>query len=369
MIYNEALANALDADANFVSIKINLPDTETIQNLSLEISDNGLGFDDIRFGKFSKLFDVEEQSHKRLGRLVYLCYFDKVIVDSIYDNGKKRRTFEFSDDFKGNSHKVDIETSPTGSSLHMVGFSGERLYKRNFIQPSYIQKMLLENFFLRLYKAKLGNQQIEIKIEANISGTHSEAFIKTSDMPQLSVMHLEHQLDLFNSIDLYYSVLRTDDSTKKPITAIAVDERCHKMDIIADENFPKGYEMIFLLMSESFYGVVDESRQNLTIPDYELGSIKKLFRDGISAVINEYFPQIAEENHNREENLKNTFPHLSGYFKTSDIGFSSQNDIIKNAQEQFFKDQREILSATHLSEEQYEKSLTLAAIALAEYIL
>lgn len=84
MIYNEALANALDAGATDISIKINLPDPSKIINLSLSIADNGVGFDDARFGKFSKLFDVEEQSHKGLGRLVYLCYFDSVRVVSTY---------------------------------------------------------------------------------------------------------------------------------------------------------------------------------------------------------------------------------------------------------------------------------------------
>lgn len=68
MIYNEAFANALDAGANEIRIKISLPDPTQLQNLQLTISDNGVGFDDFRFGKFSKLFDVEEQSHKGLGK-------------------------------------------------------------------------------------------------------------------------------------------------------------------------------------------------------------------------------------------------------------------------------------------------------------
>lgn len=103
MIYDKAVANALDAEATDISIKIELPDYEHLQNLTLEISDNGVGFDDIRFGKFSKLFDVEEQTHKGLGRLVYLCYFDKVIVTSTYNEGSKQRAFEFSDKFSGES--------------------------------------------------------------------------------------------------------------------------------------------------------------------------------------------------------------------------------------------------------------------------
>lgn len=369
MIYNEALANALDADATEVSIRINLPDPTEIVNLSLQIADNGVGFNDTRFGKFSKLFDVEEQSHKGLGRLVYLCYFDSVRVESTFDDGTKKRTFVFNDDFNGENTLEDIDSSPCGSLLWMQGFSGEKLHKTAFIQPNYIKNMLLENFYLRFYKAKLSARHIRVDIESHIGGSVYSAVIDTEDLPELTVVRLDHQLDLINSVDLYYTISETEDLVKKPITAIAVDDRCYKLDVIADENLPHGYEMIFLLMSESFMGAVDEARQNLTIKDAEMASVKRLFREGISTVINERFPQIAEQNKAREEYLINTYPHLSGYFKTDDIGFSSHAELVKSAQEQFFKDQREILSAVHLSDEQYEKSLNLAARSLAEYIL
>ena len=58
MIYFEAFANALDAGASEFCINISLSDTK-IQNLVLTISDNGVGFDDARFKKFGRLFDVE----------------------------------------------------------------------------------------------------------------------------------------------------------------------------------------------------------------------------------------------------------------------------------------------------------------------
>lgn len=369
MIYNEALANALDAEANEVSIKISLPNQSQLQNLQLTISDNGVGFDDARFAKFSKLFDVEEQSHKGLGRLVYLCYFDCVHVESTFNNGTQKRIFTFNEEFKGDSSVEYIDPCPCGSSLHMSGFNGERLHRNDYINPEYIKTSLMENFYMRLYKKKLKNERVRIVIESHIEGGRHTTVLDTNDMPDFSILQLEHHLDIFNSIDLYYSVRETEEIGKKPITAIAVDDRCHKVDIIADENLPSGYEMIFLLISESFLGAVDESRQNLTLSTSDLGNIKRVFRKGISQVISEHFPKIAEINKEREESLKNTYPHLSGYFKTSDIGFSSQNEILKDAQEKFFKDQREILSATTLSDEQYEKSLTLAARSLAEYIL
>lgn len=369
MIYNEALANALDAGANEIRINISLPDPTQLQNLQLTISDNGVGFDDYRFGKFSKLFDVEEQSHKGLGRLVYLCYFERVYVESTYNEGTKKRTFTFDDRFNGENTVEDIEPYPCGSSLTMQGFAGERLHRNDNINPNHIKSLLMENFYMRLYKKRLNDERIRVIIESHVGGSRIEAIVDTDDMPDFSILPLEHQLDLFNSIDLYYSVRETDEVGKKPITAIAVDDRCHQVAIIDDENLPAGYEMIFLLISESFQGAIDESKQNLTLSGTDLGNIKRLFREGIAHVINENFPRIAEANKEREESLKNTYPHLSGYFKTSDIGFSSHNDILKDAQEQFFRDQREILSATTLSDEQYEKSLTLAARSLAEYIL
>lgn len=369
MIYNEALANALDAGANEIRINIFLLDPTQLQNLQLTISDNGVGFDDYRFGKFSKLFDVEEQSHKGLGRLVYLCYFERVYVESTYNEGTKKRTFTFDDGFNGENIVEDIEPYPCGSSLTMQGFTGERLHRNDNINPNHIKSLLMENFYMRLYKKRLNGERIRVIIESHVGGSRIEAIVDTDDMPDFSILPLEHQLDLFNSIDLYYSVRETDELGKKPITAIAVDDRCHQVAIIDDENLPAGYQMIFLLISESFQGAIDESRQNLTLSGTDFGNIKRLFREGIAHVINENFPRIAEANKEREESLKNTYPHLSGYFKTSDIGFSSHNDILKDAQEQFFRDQREILSATTLSDEQYEKSLTLAARSLAEYIL
>lgn len=369
MIYNEALANALDADANEIRIHISLPDPTQLQNLQLVILDNGVGFDDYRFGKFSKLFDVEEQTHKGLGRLVYLCYFERVYVESIYNEGNQKRTFTFDEGFNGENTVETIETCPCGSSLTMCGFTGERLHRNDNINPNQIKSLLMKNFYMRLYKKKLNNERIRVIIESCVGGNQVEAIVDTDEMPDFSILSLEHRLDLFSSVDLYYSVRETNEVGKKPITAIAVDDRCHQVAIIDDENLPVGYEMIFLLISESFQGAIDEARQNLTLSGNDLGKIKHLFREGIAKIINEQFPRIAAANREREESLKNTFPHLSGYFKTSDIGFSSRNDILKDAQEQFFKDQREILSATTLSDEQYEKSLTLAARSLAEYIL
>ena len=368
MIYFEAFANALDAGAT--DFYIDIKQGNELKELSLVLTDNGIGFTDERFRKFGKLFDVEEEpSHKGLGRLVYLCYFGKVHVESCFNNSV-RRVFDFDESFKGTSQTIHTGNEDNGTVLIMTEFLGTKLGRNDYIKPSYIKNALLENFYMKFYKAKLVGKQLNIFIRLFVDGQIvSEETITTDSMPSFSVKELTTQMDFFNSIDLYYYVREVEIRETKVITALAIDDRSHRVEIIADENLPKGYEMIFLLISESFQGNIDGTRQNLTISDNELTIIKTIFRNGISEVIKEQFPQINKNNEKRVTYLKQTFPHLCGYFDNNDIGYSSQTDILKKAQDKFFRDQKEILGAKELNDEQFNKSLDLSARALTEYIL
>ena len=368
MIYFEAFANALDAGAT--DFYIDIKQGNELKELSLVLTDNGIGFTDERFRKFGKLFDVEEEpSHKGLGRLVYLCYFGKVHVESCFNNSV-RRVFDFDESFKGTSQTIHTGNEDNGTVLTMTEFLGTKLGRNDYIKPSYIKNALLENFYMKFYKAKLVGKQLNIFIRLFVDGQIvSKETITTDSMPSFSVKELTTQMDFFNSIDLYYYVREVEIKETRVITALAIDDRSHRVEIIADENLPKGYEMIFLLISESFQGNIDGTRQNLTISDNELTIIKTIFRNGISEVIKEQFPQINKNNEKRVTYLKQTFPHLCGYFDNNDIGYSSQTDILKKAQDKFFRDQKEILGAKELNDEQFNKSLDLSARALTEYIL
>ena len=368
MIYFEAFANALDAGAT--DFYIDIKQGNELKELSLVLTDNGIGFTDERFRKFGKLFDVEEEpSHKGLGRLVYLCYFGKVHVESCFNNSV-RRVFDFDESFSGTSQTIHTGNEDNGTVLTMTEFLGTKLGRNDYIKPSYIKNALLENFYMKFYKAKLVGKQLNIFIRLFVDGQIvSKETITTDSMPSFSVKELNTQMDFFNSIDLYYYVREVEIKETKVITALAIDDRSHRVEIIADENLPKGYEMIFLLISESFQGNIDGTRQNLTISDNELTIIKTIFRNGISEVIKEQFPQINKNNEKRVTYLKQTFPHLCGYFDNNDIGYSSQTDILKKAQDKFFRDQKEILGAKELNDEQFNKSLDLSARALTEYIL
>jgi hypothetical protein len=367
MVYFEAIANALDAGATKIGITISAQDYSQPETLTISIEDNGIGFTDERFGKFSNLFDVDDSTHKGLGRLVYLCYFEKTTITSNYEDFYSRM-FEFSDAFEGTSEiiKNDNENS-NGTKLSMSGYTLTRLAQHSFIQPSYLKNRILEKFYSRLYKLKQSETQIEISISATINKKSATATLSTNEIPNFTPVKVEHSLDFFSKVELYYHIEDVPMEVSNAITAISVDDRTYSIDIIAQENLPIGYKMVFLLFSDYFDGKVDAARETPSIS--ELEQIKRIFRDNIANIIDEKLPQIAKQNQEKKQRLVNQFPHLNGYFEVESIGYTSQEDLLKKAQEKFFRAQREILRASHLTDEQFKQSLELASRTLTEYIL
>jgi hypothetical protein len=369
MVYIEAIANALDAGAKNISINISARDYSQAETLAINIEDDGAGFTDDRFAKFSNLFDVDESSHKGLGRLVYLCYFDNVSVSSYY-NGFNQRNIKFSEDFDGDSIVTKHQTERnSGTKFSMSGYTLTKLAQYSYVLPNYLKNKILTEFYARLYKLKKEGQHIKINISSTVNGASAFETLSTDEMPEMQMIPIENALELFETMELYYLIEDSPMEVSSVITAISVDNRTYKIDIIAPENLPVGHKMVFLLYSNSFNGKVDAARQNLTLSDAELQTIKKSFRDNIAHIIDDKLPRISQQNQERKQRLINQFPHLNGYFDVDNIGYASQSDVLKKAQERFFKAQRDILGATHLTDEQYKETLELSSRALTEYIL
>lgn len=369
MVFFEALSNAFDAAATEINIKISIDASNKPETLKIVIEDNGVGFDDIRYKKFSNLFDVEESSHKGLGRLVYLCYFDNILVESTFSNSKTRK-FNFSEQFKEDDFTiVDVPEKENGTTFTMKNYTLQKIAKTEYIQPKEIKKRILEEFYSRLFQYQRNNKKITINIEANIDSNKYTECLTTDEIPSFSFVELESTLTLFDKFQLYFFIKEVDLNETSLISAISVDNRTFKVELIAAENIPLGYEMVFLLFSDYFTGKVDASRQNLTLTKTELQEVQCIFRKKVIELIEERIPRIKKSNSEIKDGLVNKYPHLNGYFDIDNIGYLKRNEILKNAQEQFFKAQKEILEANHLTDEQFEKSLEISARALTEYIL
>lgn len=375
MVYLEAVANALDAGASNIQIHFSASTLSNEKSFNLVISDNGIGFTDERYKKFCRLLDVDkdDKTHRGLGRLVYLFYFDKVKVSSHY-NGNQYREFNFDNDF--GAQKADNSTTleddhDSGSVLEMTGYNLKKLKTADFANAEWIRRRILKKFYSLLYKAKKDNRDIIITIQTTIGTKNDVRIISAASMPDLEEKTIVTKHSLDGEMTLYYSINECEAKDSSVITAISIDNRNESIDVFADDRIPVGYDMVFILYSDTFQGQTDATRQIITLRPDTLKMLQKTFRDEILALLAERAPKVIEETQHEAEQINDQFPHLRGYFEENTIGISSKADVIKDAQTRFIRDQREILckSTESLTDADFERSMSLAGRALTEYIL
>ena len=380
MVFIEAIANSLDADASKISICISIDELGKQETLKITVQDNGVGFTQERYGKFCKLLQVEDSTHKGVGRLVYLYYFDTIEVSSIFN--KQHRTFLYNTSFDEANSNMVLEPIDSQEQRTILNFSNctlKRLSSYNSILPDSLKRMILEEFLPRFYVYKEEGKEIEIDIELKIGKVKKNQFIgnrkvtiSLNDLPVLKVEEVNaSQIRMFEDMVLQYSIEKKE-SYVAPfiITALCIDNRAYKLsDIISSDNIPWGYELIFLLKSSIFYGQVDPSRQTLTLRDELLKSVKKIFRTKIANIIQQDIPSFKESNEKTRLSLSKSYPHLLGYFEDEEIGIVSRSKSLEIAQQKFLRDQKTVLEAEYLDGEKYEKAMDLSSRSLAEYIL
>lgn len=380
MVFIEAIANSLDADASKISICISIDELGKQETLKITVQDNGVGFTQERYGKFCKLLQVEDSTHKGVGRLVYLYYFDTIEVFSIFN--KQHRTFLYNTSFDEANSNMVLEPIDSQEQRTILNFSNctlKRLSSYNSILPDSLKRMILEEFLPRFYVYKEEGKEIEIDIELKIGKVKKNQFIgnrkvtiSLNDLPVLKVEEVNaSQIRMFEDMVLQYSIEKKE-SYVAPfiITALCIDNRAYKLsDIISSDNIPWGYELIFLLKSSIFNGQVDPSRQTLTLRDELLKSVKKIFRTKIANIIQQDIPSFKESNEKTRLSLSKSYPHLLGYFEDEEIGIVSRSKSLEIAQQKFLRDQKTVLEAEYLDGEKYEKAMDLSSRSLAEYIL
>lgn len=380
MVFIEAIANSLDADASKISICISIDELGKQETLKITVQDNGVGFTQERYGKFCKLLQVEDSTHKGVGRLVYLYYFDTIEVSSIFN--KQHRTFLYNTSFDEANSNMVLEPIDSQEQRTILNFSNctlKRLSSYNSILPDSLKRMILEEFLPRFYVYKEEGKEIEIDIELKIGKVKKNQFIgnrkvtiSLNDLPVLKVEEVNaSQIRMFEDMVLQYSIEKKE-SYVAPfiITALCIDNRAYKLsDIISSDNIPWGYELIFLLKSSIFNGQVDPSRQTLTLRDELLKSVKQIFRTKIANIIQQDIPSFKESNEKTRLSLSKSYPHLLGYFEDEEIGIVSRSKSLEIAQQKFLRDQKTVLEAEYLDGEKYEKAMDLSSRSLAEYIL
>lgn len=169
---------------------------------------------------------------------------------------------------------------------------------------------------------------------------------------------------------LYYYVEKIED--RKPsnvVTAINVEGRTYAQNFITKEFFHNGYNMVFLLFSKNFNGMAEANRETITLTDSNKQLFRNIFIKYISKILNETYPDIATAQSKKRKILEGRYPHLTGYIDGDSIGYMQQNEVLGKAEDKFFRAQREILNASTLNQEQYEKAKNNTSLSLTQYVL
>lgn len=377
MIYSEAVANALDAGADNISIGIEIKNFQAKETIRMIIRDNGRGFTDENFRRFKSLLQSKDANHKGLGRLVYLAYFNKVHVESSYD-GTKHRIFDFSDDFNGECLSTSM-TKPeeSYSSFAFTEFSNTKFSKYDDLKPSAVKDLLKKLFMARLFMMRAEKKKLQIDISLDVEeGNPARGFVSgrerltLEDLPDLKELKFKATgFDLFNDdFQLLYVVLH-DNWRERATSAICVDGRAIPFPIFKSADLPNGASAIFLLQSKFFDSKADDARQEVKLDTNEHRAVTRLFQEKVSAILLEELPDLKSRNDKVKEDLATRYPHLSGYFQGEGVGIINSARALEEARDRFFKEQREILEAKELTEELYLRSLNHATRVLAEYVL
>lgn len=224
---------------------------------------------------------------------------------------------------------------------------------------------------MKFFSAKTQKKQITVTITTDIEGKQEKDTITNNDIPDFSIYQIPNSDVLFEELDVYYHISphKNNHVHSTFVTALSIDERSMPLDIVSKDNVSDNYNMIFLLKSQSLVGSSDPSRQNVKIEEGKLNTLKGAFRKAINHIITENVPSIAETNQKQFKAITSRFPHLTGLIEEDSVGILSYNDVLKRAQEKYFRTERELLGAENLSEEQYSKSLEYSSRALANYVI
>ena len=375
VIFEEAVANALDADATKIDIEIEYNNNNNkIEIDKIIITDNGCGFNDIRFKKFNTLLeDQEDNNHKGLGRLVYLKYFKTIKIESVYDIDFKKRQFTFDLDGTTETNLKQNQSfeNKNYTKLKFTNFISDRIHNKSYLEANAIKKILYERFLPRLYKLKEQNKIVEINITTNKTDTE---LLNNNKLPVLKEINFDDlqikpQTDLFSSKIKYAINVDPNFNSKDFITGFCIDDRIYKglVNVIDDSNLPNG-TYIFLLFSNSIS--VNADREKISEDTINLKKINNIFRNKIISLLETALPNLRNSIQQEANIIEDKYPHLNNYIEKKQVGFVKSEDLIKDAQEKFSKEQMDVIEkADNMTDRIYQKSLDLSARTLANYIL
>lgn len=377
MVFCEAIANSLDANAENINISIEIEDYKKPSTLSIEIHDDGDGFGNDGLKRFSKLLTPKDALHKGIGRLIFLEYFNKVDISSRWES----TSIEFIFDEKFDKDLLKPEYSIPGKSfsrLKFHDFKKQKIKSYNDINPIHLKDEIIREFLPKFLEFKEIDRNFKISISLNTKTENEQKSfaneivkITPNDIPKTEKTSFEFsQLGQNITIKIDYFVNQNTYAASRLDTYLNIDKRCIPFNLFNSKIIPTYYSAFFLFSSHIFHTSSDNSRQKLILPEsIDEQILFEQMREAISGIVFSKIPEIKEKNRTVIETAERKYPHLVGLFNGKTYGLIDSNNAILEAQYKFFSQQRKILECEDLNENDYNESIELSSRVLTEYIL
>ncbi|WP_317202074.1 ATP-binding protein [Janthinobacterium sp.] len=316
LVYFEAIANALDAEATDIGIVISIQSFTSPETLNIAITDNGKGFTDESFERFKTLMKPKDGFHKGIGRLVFLNYFENVSISSEWECSRRRFTFKEKFDGKSELDKLNEPVGRTNTKLVFKNFAKDKVKSYDDLRPGNLKEKIISHFLLTLndLRDRDINFKISIKLETQESNSQKEFFssdvtISSSDLPKMVHLRImDETVDAHSHIDMYYYIKSDTLSVAHLQTAVSIDGRTIPINLLESSSIPYGNSAVFIFSSILFAASADTSRQKLVLSGgISERALNSTLRREIGLILADLIPEISKKNEKTEKNSKNNF--------------------------------------------------------------
>jgi len=303
----EAVVNSIQANADSIQVVINSFEDGTLK--SIEIVDNGDGFNDVNLDSFFRLHSKlkKDIGGKGVGRASWLKYFKRVSIDSIASQSGMKLSVCFS--LEAGPQKTSVKREEVDNGRNLVTkvvldeYKGDKLYN---IRSENLKKYIIRELVVMFFNIKRTGGRIEIDISEVVGGAlFASSTIRNEDIPSVEkefVFSLLYQ-EVKHEFTLMCIHVETS-SNNKVTTGFIAGERS-----LSDFNTALGIQIhaplnrytgqYWILLSSSLFNdgkYTTEGRDRIVFPDgpdlWSGKSLKSEIKNLVLSCVNEYFSQI-----------------------------------------------------------------------------
>lgn len=391
-VINEAITNAIHADATEIVCELNTTDNPVDDGESIvtakkvntiRIIDNGSGLNDANFESFCKYRSDYKKALgcKGVGRFVYLKVYEFASFKSLLKSEQEERSFRFDLNFDSDNVGKKPEaisenrTEVFLSSLAQSYLNADRHVDRRIdLNLEKIKEEVLINLIPTLFFFKKNGKNVQITFVDKT--TDNELTITPEDVPDFKEKEFFVKERTGTKIKFTLNYYIANESGKL-YSFYCANNRSVREFSESDLKFtlPNGYSGFMLCESQYFDTRVNNERNNFDIFPVKTDLFSTLswemineeLKNILTTLIKEGIPETEKLNKEKIQEIQEERPYLINFIAEEDLeiaGFLEKKKIIDNAKKRFDNAKEKVL--TSAGKEEYTDTELNEAIQLAQ---